>query len=77
MSEQTPEQHFHAWSGWPGAFCLKCGAEDLLEHAIGMGYYDPFNDTWQEEHLRHEYTNKPCLISDAQWQEWKRERGIV
>jgi len=21
----------HRWSGWPGAFCLRCGAEDVAE----------------------------------------------
>ena len=21
----------HRWSGWPGAVCLKCGAEDPIE----------------------------------------------
>ena len=25
----------HWWSGWPGAFCLKCFAEDLSELCIG------------------------------------------
>lgn len=28
----------HEWSGWPGAFCLKCGAEDALENALAMGW---------------------------------------
>ena len=28
----------HEWSGWPGAFCLKCGAEDALENALAIGW---------------------------------------
>lgn len=24
----------HNWSGWPGAFCLDCGAEDMIELCI-------------------------------------------
>lgn len=31
----------HKWSGWPGAFCLKCGSEDPTENAIGLGWLDP------------------------------------
>jgi hypothetical protein len=28
----TPVDHReHQWSGWPGAFCLRCGAEDVAE----------------------------------------------
>ena len=30
----------HNWSGWPGAYCLKCGAEQALENAIGMNWVD-------------------------------------
>ena len=36
----------HHWSGWPGGFCLKCGADHALEYAIGQGWYDPFEDKW-------------------------------
>ena len=43
----------HRWSGWPGAYCIKCGAEQALENAIGMGWYDPYEETWDtEEHER-------------------------
>lgn len=27
----------HWWSGWPGAICLKCGAEDVDEICISQG----------------------------------------
>ena len=27
----------HRWSGWPGAWCLDCGDEDVLEHAMNCG----------------------------------------
>lgn len=29
-----PENLSHNWSGWPGAFCLDCGAEDQVEICI-------------------------------------------
>ena len=28
-------QQGHRWSGWPGAFCLNCGAEDRTELCVG------------------------------------------
>jgi hypothetical protein len=40
----------HVWSGWPGAYCLKCGAEDALENALGMGWYDSHTDSFISEH---------------------------
>ena len=27
----------HWWSGWPGAFCLFCGAPDNAEQCLGDG----------------------------------------
>lgn len=27
----------HHWSGWPGAYCLKCGSEDPSEIALADG----------------------------------------
>ena len=43
----------HRWSGWPGAYCLLCGAEDAMEVAVADGWYDPFTMKWDaEEHRR-------------------------
>ena len=28
----------HVWSGWPGAFCLRCGAEDNREICLADGH---------------------------------------
>lgn len=30
----------HKWSGWPGAYCLLCGAEDPYERALVDGIID-------------------------------------
>jgi hypothetical protein len=30
----------HHWSGWPGAWCLKCGAEDPWEIALADGLWE-------------------------------------
>jgi hypothetical protein len=29
--KETGESNMHLFSGWPGAYCLKCGAEDVME----------------------------------------------
>jgi hypothetical protein len=28
----------HQWTGWPGAHCCRCGAGQVLEHAVGQGW---------------------------------------
>jgi len=37
----------HWWSGWPGAYCMKCGADDMDEACIGnscrCSCHDDFN----------------------------------
>lgn len=33
----------HRWSGWPGAWCLDCGAEDLRELCVAT------HDDWDPE----------------------------
>lgn len=62
----------HAWSGHPGAFCLKCGAECLIELAIGTGLYNPFTEVWVSPEAQEEYTDKPCPVSDAEHTAWLR-----
>lgn len=57
----------HRWSGWPGAYCMKCGSDDSMEVAIGLGYFDPFNNKWDSEEHREEYKDKECPVSDKQW----------
>lgn len=56
----------HHWSGWPGAFCLHCGAPDLWEIAIGRGLYDPYNETWTDAEetdvLKETMENYECPI---------------
>ena len=33
----------HDWSGWPGAFCINCHAEQVLELALADNWYDPID----------------------------------
>lgn len=33
LHSEKPFEHW--WSGWPGAFCMKCFAGDLMESCIG------------------------------------------
>ena len=42
----------HKWyMGWPGNFCLKCGADDPIELAMAMGWYEPLEDKYDiDEH---------------------------
>ena len=48
----------HNWSGWPGAWCLDCGCEDLREIGLAMGF--GINAQGEPEPMPPEYTNKPC-----------------
>ena len=54
----------HNWTlSWPGNFCTRCGAEDALENAIALGWYDPMSETWQSEDKRKlvGLCNEHCL----------------
>lgn len=31
------EQDAHSWSGWPGAYCIKCHCDDPMEEALADG----------------------------------------
>lgn len=43
----------HDWTlSWPGNMCKRCGADDPIEYAIGMGWYDPYEDKWESEDKR-------------------------
>ena len=66
MSEQTYE---HRWSGWPGAFCLKCGQDDKMETAISCCLFDPYTETWKEGVNPEDYYNGKCLVSDEEHEE--------
>jgi len=44
----------HRFSGWPGAYCLLCHAEDALENAMALSWYNPCDDTWDTEEHRLE-----------------------
>ena len=41
MANELPCELQHHWSGWPGAFCLKCGCEDPWEIALADGLWEP------------------------------------
>ena len=41
-------EKLHHWSGWPGAYCLDCGAQHALEVAIGDGLFDPCTGAWAD-----------------------------
>ena len=36
----------HHWSGWPGATCLHCGAEDPMEYVMANNLFDPWTRRW-------------------------------
>jgi hypothetical protein len=37
-----PKDHKgHWWSGWPGAYCLRCHAGDPIEEMLADNRYDP------------------------------------
>ena len=60
-----PEGHKgHWWSGWPGAYCMKCSAEDPMEYAVGMNWYDPITNQWDTEEHRLEYERDMKCLAD-------------
>ena len=66
----------HRWSGWPGAFCLKCGYEDAVENAIALGWYDPVEDTYDTlEHKEEVMATFVCSVSDIEWAEQLEKQG--
>ena len=48
----------HKWSGWPGAYCFKCGIEDPMEIAIGREYYDPYTRKWTDTPEAQEFKER-------------------
>ena len=58
----------HWWSGWPGCFCKKCGAEHALENAIGLNWYDPVTGKFDTpEHQKEvEDADGVCPVEDEE-----------
>lgn len=56
----------HWWSGWPGATCLRCGAEDPLEIGLADNTYDPITGTWDTEEHRLEFERACICPADAE-----------
>jgi len=66
----------HRWSGWPGAYCLKCGSEDAMENAIGLGWYDPWYDKWDTlEHQAEVLEAIKCPVTELEWAEHLEKIG--
>lgn len=70
----------HRWSGWPGAYCLKCGQEDKMEYAISTCLFDPYTETWKEGIDPEDYSNGECSVSNEEYEkrysEWRRQRRL-
>jgi len=54
----------HWWSGWPGAFCLKCGAEDKDEICIGGGCPCPCHEDFWNQFQQHEELQSKLAAED-------------
>ena len=48
----------HNWSGWPGAWCLDCGAPDLTEIGLADGF--GIDEDGNVIDMPPEYINPPC-----------------
>lgn len=48
----------HRWSGWPGAWCLDCGADDKLELGLADGF--GFDEDGNDAPMPEKYRNGPC-----------------
>lgn len=50
--ERSGKVKGHQWSGWPGAFCLRCGSGQVMEIAVADDWVDfgpGIPDTWKSE----------------------------
>lgn len=77
MSFELPKEAYrrgHWWSGWPGAFCMKCGAEHALENAIGMGWFDPYTEKWDSDEHRMEVENCDAYCPADDIEEFRKKR---
>ena len=54
----------HHWSGWPGAYCLHCFADDPLELAVADNRYDPITNTWSSEEENRLYEEASICKAD-------------
>jgi hypothetical protein len=57
MFKEGPEVHW--WSGWPGAYCMKCGIEDPNEICFADSCKCPCHDEMWAEY------NKMCEDHDS------------
>ena len=53
----------HWWSGWPGAFCLKCGEEDLMEGCVADSCPCPCHDAMWDNLRAYEMRSLPWRTS--------------
>ena len=66
----------HHWSGWPGAYCMKCMAEDPAEIAVVDGNYDPESDTWVSDEKREAFLKantcsvEGTLVYNTKTEQW-------
>lgn len=45
--ETKSKDDMHQWSGWPGAYCLKCGAPDPMEVALADELIAVSDEEWK------------------------------
>ena len=50
MFSAGPGEHW--WSGWPGAFCMKCHAEDKDELCVGAVCQCPCHEEFWREYAK-------------------------
>jgi hypothetical protein len=62
----TDQNDQHHWSGWPGAFCLKCHSEDPIEIALADNKIDFAPSDFEGEDIDHEpFFSKPEYQEEA------------
>lgn len=52
----------HNWSGWPGAHCQRCRMPDVVEEAIGLNLFEPWDGIWVSKEAEEvcEYLRANC-----------------
>ncbi len=72
---ETEKLDEHHWSGWPGAYCLKCLCEDPFEIALADGNFTEVDDD-SEMGFHYEFPNvvvAPCPVAGEL--AWNEQRG--
>jgi hypothetical protein len=65
----------HNWSGWPGAYCLRCGAGHVLEIAVAENWFDQDPETGVETWKSDDHRELVRLCDDYCYDDMTHEEA--